>query len=358
MPEIRYDITSGGYAVIATERAKRPSDWKAAQKASSGSPEHDPACPFCPGNEKHTPPEVASLRDSGGPDEPGWRVRVVPNKFPALVQPGSLPEYDQDAAVTQPADLETAMYWRALGVGAHEVVIESNSHNTTLAEYTPNHLKDVFLMLRQRITDLYSRKEIRYVQVFKNHGERAGASLAHPHFQIIALPIMPAAVLSEAQRQRDYESKTGRCLFCDLVEREIEKDVRVIRKTEDFAVLAPFASRFSFETLIVPRKHVTSLAEGGTDYFTGLAENTVDLFARYESMFASLPYNMVFHGVPAGPRGHRSAPFHAHIHVYPRLGTEAGLELGTGVHINPSPPEVVAKQFLQAGRLQGGFVHA
>jgi len=358
MPEIRYDITSGGYAVIATERAKRPSDWKAAQKAPSESPEHDPACPFCPGNERQTPPEVASFRDSGGPDEPGWRIRVVPNKFPALVQPGALPDHDQDAVVNQPADLETAMYWRAPGIGAHEVVIESTSHNTTLGEYTPSHLRDVLLMLRQRATDLYSRKETRYVQVFKNYGERGGASLAHPHFQIIALPIMPAAVSAEVQRQKDYEAKTGRCLYCDLVEREIEKDVRVIRKTDDFAVLAPFASRYSFETLIVPRKHISSFTEAGTDYFMGLAESTVDLFARYESMFASLPYNMVFHGLPSGARGNRVGPFHAHIHVYPRLGTEAGLELGSGVHINPSPPEVVAKQFLEAGRTQGGFVHA
>jgi UDPglucose--hexose-1-phosphate uridylyltransferase len=358
MPEIRYDITSGGYAVIATERAKRPSDWKAAQKAPSESPEHDPSCPFCTGNESQTPPEVGSIRDSGGPDQPGWRIRVVPNKFPALLPPDALPESDNDLAVTQPADLETAMYWRAPGIGAHEVVIESTSHNATLGEYSPSHLRDVLIMLRQRVADLYLRKEVRYVLVFKNCGERGGASLAHPHFQIIALPVVPVAVLSEAQRQRDYQSKTGRCLYCDMVEREIEKDVRVIRKTDDFAVLAPFASRFSFETLIVPRKHISSLAEAGTDHLTGISESIVDLFGRYESLFASLPYNMVFHEAPAGPRGGRMEPFHAHIHVYPRLGTEAGLELGTGVHINPSPPEVVAKQFIEAQSAQGGFIHA
>ena len=360
MPEVRFDVVSGAFAVIATERAKRPCDWKAAQRAPAELPEKDPACPFCPGNEGQTPPELAALRDGGGPDQPGWRVRVVPNKFPALVPPEALPEEDREMpSVGQvPEELDTAMYWRSPGVGAHEVVIEGSAHNGTLGTYTSGHLRDVFLMLKERVRSLYDMKEIKYVQVFKNHGERGGASLAHPHFQIIGLPVMPTTLANEATRQREYESRTGRCLFCDLVEREIEKDVRVVSKSKDFAVLAPFASRYSFETVIVPRKHVSSLADAGADFFLALAESTIGLFGGYEALFSSLPYNMVFHGLPGTARATRDLPYHAHIHVYPRLATEAGLELGTGVHINPSPPEEVARQFIAARELEKGCVHA
>ncbi len=361
MHEIRFDVMSGAFAVIAAERAKRPSDWKAAQKEQAEVPEKDPKCPFCPGNERETPPEVAAIRDSGGADEPGWRVRVVPNKFPALSPRDALPEEEREMPSVPsgvPEAQEASIYWRSPGLGAHEVVVESSSHAGTLGTYTDSHVKDILLMLKERVRALYDTKDVKYVQVFKNHGERGGASLSHPHFQIIGLPVMPTAVANEATRQRDYEAKTGRCLFCDMVEREIEKDVRVINKTAEFAVLAPFASRYSFETLIVPRKHISSLAEATPEYLFALAGSTVDLFERYEAMFSSLPYNVVFHGIPSGPRATRNWPYHAHIHVYPRLGWEAGLELGTGVFINPSPPEDVTKQFIMALEREKGYVHA
>jgi UDPglucose--hexose-1-phosphate uridylyltransferase len=216
-------------------------------------------------------------------------------------------------------------------------------------------MRDVLSVLRERVRLLYDRDEVKYVQVFKNHGERGGASLAHPHFQIIGLPVMPGTVVNEETRQRDYESRTGRCLFCDLVEREIEKDVRVISRSDAFAVIAPFASRFSYETVIVPRRHLSCLSDASDDDLLSLAEAIVSLFSRYETMFASLPYNMVFHGIPAKTRGDRKGLCHAHIHINLRLGTEAGLELGTGAYINPSPPELATKQFLSANDGEGGF---
>lgn len=351
MPELRFDLVSGGFALIATERAKRPSDFKAAQKPEEPARPVDPACPFCPGNEKMTPPEISALRGDTARDTEGWQVRVVPNKFPALVRPEDLPGEDAPSVPAEgPENLGTAMYWQVPGVGAHEVVVESTAHGGTLGSYPVDHLKDVLGVLKERSLLLYDRPEIRYVQVFKNQGPRGGASLAHPHFQVIGLPVMPAAVASEGARQREYEARAGRCLFCDLVEREIEKNVRIVKATPEFVALCPFGSRYSFETLIIPRKHISCFTEMGPADDKGLAAVMVDLFSRYEALFASMPYNMVFHGVPAAIRQKRKWPFHAHIHVYPRLNTEAGLELGTGVYINPSPPEAAAQQLVSVER--------
>lgn len=347
--------------MIATERAKRPSDWKAAQKAEEDTPETDPDCPFCPGNERLTPPEAGALRGDTKPDAPGWKVRVVPNKFPALVNPESLPEDDRDMPSIPgqvPEDLDTAMYWRSPGAGAHEVIVESTLHNGTLGSYTTGHLKDILSVLRERVLLLYDRDVVKYVQVFKNHGERGGASLAHPHFQIVALPVLPTVIANEGLRQKDYEARTGRCLFCDLVEREIEKDVRVISKSDRFVALSPFASRYSYETMVVPRKHIPSYPALTEEDLSSLAETIGGLFSRYEALFSSMPYNMIFHGMPDMALGGRKWPYHFHIHVYPRLNTEAGLELGTGVHINPSPPEAATKQFLEAPGTEGGSDHA
>ena len=354
MPEIRFDIVSGHFAIIAIERAKRPSDWEAAQKDEREAKDFDPGCPFCPGNERLTPPELYALRGDTPSDGPGWRVRVVPNKFPALVDPNDLPA-DQDSRVPSlpgqvPEDLDTAMYWMGPGVGAHEVVVESTSHDATLGSYAPGHLREVLDVLQERTLLLYDRKEVRYVQVFRNHGRPGGASLSHPHFQVVGLPVLPTLVASEGLRQRDYEARTGRCLVCDLVERELEKDVRVVSKASEFVVLSPFASRYSYETLVIPRRHVASFPEIGIEERAALAGAVVDLFAGYESLFASLPYNMVFHGMPETALRRRKWPYHAHIHVYPRLHTEAGLELGTGIHINPSPPELATKQLLSGDR--------
>lgn len=351
MPELRFDIVSGGFAVIASERAKRPSDFKAAQKPEEAAGRTvDPACPFCPGNEKMTPPEISARRGDTVPDSEGWQVRVVPNKFPALVSPEDAAGDEAPPVGEGPENLAAAMYWQAPGVGAHEVVVESPAHGGTIGSYSADHFAAVLGALNERTLLLYDRPEVRYVQVFKNQGQKGGASLAHPHFQVIALPVMPSSVTSEGARQRDYEARAGRCLFCDLVEREIEKGARIVEKTEDFVALCPFGSRYSFETLIVPRKHISCFTELGSSNEKRLAEVMVSLFSRYETLFAALPYNMVFHGVPGPVREKRKWPFHAHIHVYPRLSTEAGLELGTGVYINPSPPESAAEQLLSAER--------
>lgn len=348
MPEIRFEALTGGFTVVATERAKRPLDF-AVPSDKLCLPERDEKCPFCPGNEAQTPPEVWAKRWGGERDGKGWTVRVVPNKYPALAsKPDGSEGGERWRLPPFPEAPDAALYWQAPGVGYHEVVIESPRHNGTLGSYSSDHMKDVLDALRLRCLDLYARKEVAYVQVFKNNGRTAGASLMHPHFQVLALPVIPSLVAQEGQRLRDYESKTRRCLLCDIAEREAEKDVRVVLKTEGFIVLSPFGSRYSYETLIIPREHTPGFTEMEDSLFIDLARTLVRLFGAYESMFADLPFNLVVHGVPASLRDGRGWSYHAHIHIYPRLNTEAGLELGSGSFINPTPPELATREFIAA----------
>jgi len=353
LPELRYDILSGDFAVIAVERTKRPSDFKKAQKGETHVPKRDPKCPFCPGNESMTPPEVYGLRKEGHENSPGWRIRVVPNKFPALVSTKVLSDTELEAFSAAlchlPETDDMAMYWNIPGVGAHEVVIESPLHDGTLGTYEFSQMVAILNTLKERVLVLYDLKEIKYVQVFRNWGPQAGASLYHPHFQIIGLPLLPPKVDAEIKRHKQYEAKTGRCLLCDVIEREVEKDLRIVKKSDEFIILCPFASKYSFETIIVPRKHSLAFAEIGSEKMRDLARQMVWLFSRYEELFSSLSYNIVFHSAPKFLRGRKQTNYHWHIHVYPRLTTQAGLELGTNVYINPTPPEFATQQFLGKG---------
>ncbi len=354
MPELRYDILSGTYTIIASERAKRPNDFRAAQELENAVPELDPKCPFCPGNERMTPPEIFALRQDGPNNGPNWTIRVVPNKFPALT---SVKDVGSDfssslGAAEHPLSVDdSSMYWEAQAVGAHEVVIESTRHNGTLGTYSTDEMVTVLNTLKQRYLVLYDSKHVKYVQIFRNWGPLGGASLTHPHFQIIGLPFVPPEVFAEVSRYNEYNGKTGRCIMCDYIERETEKDLRIAAKSREFIALCPFASRYSFETLIVPRNHSVNFSDMNSEELRALARDMTEVFHGYEELFSSLSYNLVIHSLPPGQRSRKQANYHWHIHVYPRLNVEAGLEKGAGVWINPTPPELAALQFDEKGRV-------
>ncbi len=355
MPELRYDILLGNYSIIASERAKRPNDFRSAQAHKHDVVEFDPNCPFCPGNEDKTPPEIYALRNEGTENGPGWRVRVVPNKFPALSPVENSSGFELDRVMTASENLpvvdDLSMYWQTPAVGAHEVVIESSKHNGTLGMYGVDEMVDILKTLKRRYRILYDTKVIRYVQIFRNWGPEGGASLTHPHFQIIGLPFIPPEVSLEMSRFKQYESKTGRCLMCDYIERELEKDMRIVATNDEFVSLCPFASRYSFEVLIVPRKHSGTFTDLNDESTKSLSEMLISVFQRYEEIFASLSHNIVFHSSPPRRRWKNIPNDHWHIHVYPRLNVEAGLEKGAAVWINPTPPEFAAPQFTEKGRI-------
>ncbi len=200
-------------------------------------------CPFDYGNEHKTPPEVLAYRTSGNRDQPGWRVRVVPNKFPVLGIEGELNRQGE------------GMYDKMNGIGAHEVIIEGPEHDKTLGEMPEKQIEEVLWAFKERVNDLKKDRRFRYIILFKNHGEAAGASLEHPHSQLIALPVIPKRVKEEVDAAKLFYDLKERCIFCDIIRQETTAGVRLVSETDRFTVLAPYAPRFPFETWILPKRH-------------------------------------------------------------------------------------------------------
>ena len=325
MPELRKDPVIGRWVIIATERAKRPSAYVQNREKSKGG-----FCPFCRGQELHTPPEVLAYRDVGSPhDSPGWWVRVVPNKFPALQIEGPIKRSGE------------GMYDRMNGVGAHEVVIETPEHEMTLADHPPRQVQEILWAFRDRVIELKKDQRFRYIMIFKNHGREAGASLDHPHSQMIALPIVPKRVQEEIEGSRRYWDYKERCVFCDIIHQEEKDQTRVIAENNAFIAVAPFASRFPFESWILPKEHALYFHEIQKNQIVDLAELLHTLLSRMKDILDDPPYNMMIH---TAPFEHTGIPYyHWHIEVIPKLTSVAGFEWGTGFYINPTPPEDSAR---------------
>jgi UDPglucose--hexose-1-phosphate uridylyltransferase len=328
MPELRKDPVVGRWVIISTERSRRPTSFVPATRARS-----DGFCPFCPGNEDKTPPAVHTVKPPGAAaGSPGWRVRVVPNKFPALQIEGGLDRRGE------------GLYDRMNGVGAHEVVIESPDHALDLADLPVDHIHDVLLAWRERIIDLHKDKRFRYVLIFKNHGERAGATLEHTHSQLIATPIIPRFLQEELEGARRYYELKERCVFCDIVHQETADNNgrRVVSMNERFVALEPFAPRFPFETWILPRRHDASYqGTSDTGEYLDLAGLLKDTLQRLNRALDRPPFNFVLHTAPVSDGDLEY--YHWHLEIMPNLTRMAGFEMGSGFHINPTPPEDAAQ---------------
>ncbi|HOE16649.1 MAG TPA: galactose-1-phosphate uridylyltransferase [Syntrophorhabdaceae bacterium] len=322
MPELRKDPIIDRWVIISTERGKRPVFF-----VEEAPPVKAPMCPLCPGNETMTPPEVYSVRQDGFPlNGPNWTLRVVPNKFPALRVEGNL---DKEGI---------GLYDKMNGVGAHEVIIETPNHGETLSRMDIGGIQRVLVAYRARILDLIRDQRLKYIMVFKNHGSVAGASLDHSHSQLIALPIIPRRVVEEINGGLNYYKFKDRCVFCDIIAQEKEDNVRVVFENDRCIALSPYASRFPFETWILPKKHEPYFAsyERTDDYFA-LAETLSTVLKKYDRVLNSPPYNYIIH---TAPFGNGQVPhYHWHVEIIPRLTKMAGFEWGTGFYINPTPPE-------------------
>jgi UDPglucose--hexose-1-phosphate uridylyltransferase len=275
---------------------------------------------------------------NGGPppakDSPGWTVRVVPNKFPALGIEGNLNRQAE------------GLFDKMNGIGAHEVIIETPDHNATLATMELKRVADVLWAFRDRILDLRQDKRFKYILLFKNHGEAAGASLEHPHSQLIALPILPRTVISELEGAKQYYLYKERCVFCDIITQEVENGVRVVGENDNFLTLAPYAPRFPFETWILPKRHESAFEHSSTQMFTDLARSLKDLLSRADQVLDNPAYNLVVHTAPV--QDPHQDHYHWHIEFMPKLTKTAGFEWGTGFYINPTPPEEAARFLREA----------
>lgn len=330
MAELRENPICGKWVIIATERAARPHDFQTSRDEPEGG-----FCPFCEGNEARTPPEIDAVRPlDTEPNSPGWKVRVVENKFPAL-RPNGVPTAHGS--------------WhqhRIQGVGAHEVIIETPEHVVSPPDMPTEDFALVFRTYRGRLRALGEDDRLAYVMVFKNVGKRAGASLEHSHSQVVAVPVMPKQVAEEISRCERYYSYRSRCLFCDILEEELEQGERVVMESANFAVLSPFASSFPFEMWVVPKFHSGRFQDVTDQQCAEAAAVLQEAIARLELCLGNPPYNYAVHGAArAGVDA-----YHWHIELIPRVTQVAGFEWGTGFYINPMEPEKATRHLREVSQ--------
>ncbi len=295
-------------------------------------------CPFCEGNEKYTPPEIYAIRSkTSTPNGPGWEVRVVPNISPALKV-----ELELDQRAERMYDLMNA-------VGAHEINIETPRHIANISDLEVGQVVKVMQTYKERIFDLKKDKRFRSIFIFKNYGERAGSSpIKHAHSQLIAVSVTPKNVKEELSGAKEYYDYKERCVFCDMIKQELSAEKRMVCSNNDFLAIAPFASRFSHEVWILPKKHSVDFENTADEQFEKLASLFKEVLLRLKIHLNDPPYNYIFHTGPNRTRRRGEAwktigeDFHWHIEIMPRYTRIDGFEWGTGLYINATTPEQAA----------------
>lgn len=326
MREFRRDPIIGRWVIISSERAKRPFAFVKYEREID-EPE---TCPFCWGNEKFTPPEIVAYRPtSTKKDTPGWWVRVIPNKYPALRVEGE---------VIKSAD---GIYDKITGIGAHEVIIETQHHNKDLCELDTKNVEDIFRMYKDRIIDLKRDIRFEYILIFKNCGTKAGATLSHPHSQLIAMPMVPIRLKQEINGAKFYFEHKERCIYCDIVNEELNRAVRIVAENDDFVAICPYASRFPFEIWVLPKRHDPMYEDIHDGEIKNMANIIQLVNKKLNIALENPPYNYLLHTSPL--KDGNLQYYHWHIEIMPQLSGIGGFEWGTGFYINPIPPEEAAK---------------
>lgn len=336
MPELRKDLVRNKWVVIATDRALRPNDFPINKQGV-----HNTAingfCPFCEGNEANTPPELAVFRKPDSvPNGPGWMVRTIPNKFSAFELEGELHQR------------HVGLYDSCNGLGRHEVVVETPEHNVEFHDYTPERIELILSMLKNRYNELAQDERIKYIHIYKNRGLFGGASLAHSHSQVVGLPMVP----EENHGIEDYYRQTGRCLICDMLKHELEDGSRIVAETNDFVLVCPYASRFSYETWIIPRHHTPHFGAITPSQITELASINKQFITAMLDCLENPSYNLMINTAPVNVQCEPDG-YHWFIEVAPRFIVTAGLEIGTGYYVNPAAPEISAAMLRERLRQNG-----
>ena len=317
---------------MAADRASRPHDIRPA----ADQPELD-SCAFCAGREDETTPAVATWAPLSANAEQPWQVRVVPNLYPAFIDPRETPQ-------SEFAESELSASGQR-SQGYHDVVIESPQHVRRLTELSKDECHLVFRAYRERLRQYATDPEIKVGLIFKNCGSSAGMSREHIHSQMVGLPFVPTNLQTELDNSQAHYANCGTCLFCDLINQEREQGERVVQETDHLIAYCPFASRFAFEIWILPKKHLSSFQELANDSLSELSELMHSLLGKLERELGEPSYNYLIHTSPFD--SHRKDHYHWHIEIIPRLSQLAGLELGSGIHVNSIPPEAAAARLRQ-----------
>lgn len=308
------------WVILAPDRGRRPEEWaRASREPTHARPAFKETCPFCPGHPDRTSGETA--RREG----PGWVVRSVPNLYPA-VHPGSPPDRQGDL-----------FHHHMPAVGTHEVILESERHDTTLALQPLVEVEAVVEVWRERCRHLRSLPETEHVSLFKNHGPRGGTSLEHPHSQVVSLPVTPWQVRTRMEEAMRFHNDHGACIYCRMLAVERDEAVRLVCEGEHFTAFVPYAAFSPFSLWIFPHRHGCGFTDHREAELPDLARVLRDALARLYHGLGDPDYNVVFR---VAGRDYSSVPFfHWYVAIVPRLGHAAGFELGTGMFINPSLPE-------------------
>lgn len=328
MSQMRLNQLTGRWVTIVAERAQRPSDF--APRGELQPFDESRPCPFCPGNEEATPAALETVGDGGD-----WKLRVIPNLYPAF-------EGDDGFAVHH----DGPVHVMAEGTGLHEVFVYARDHDLSLDRLDDERAGDFMLALKRRFTEHAAIPHIRYTQAIINHGREAGASIAHPHGQLLGLPFVPGEVLDE---ERAFARFAGGCLLCTTIEAELATGERVVFATDDVVVICPYWSGTPYELLIMPTRHELHLQDADDDSLQAIGRALRDATAFLNRALGDVAYNVGFHTAPHAHTGE----YHWHIHVWPNLVTQAGFERGTGVLINIVSPEEAAETLRNAAAVAG-----
>ncbi len=316
---MRLNPLNGRWVTIVVDRSERPTDFAPRTAQVESDPQRP--CPFCPGHEEESPPAIETTGAAGE-----WRVRVVPNLYPAF-------DGDEPFSVRTIGPVHTL----AEASGIHEVLVYSREHDASLATATDDDLASIMSVLRRRMIDHAATPGIRYTQAIVNHGRESGASLAHPHGQLLGMPFVPGELLDE---ERAFGRFHGGCILCATVESELADGSRIVIADDDCVVVSPFWAGSPYELLVIPRRHSVHLQDDSDETLAGVGRRLRDALRALNALHGDVAFNLVVHTAPH----HHDGPFHWHMHIWPKLITVAGFERGTGVMINIVSPEQAAEE--------------
>ncbi|MDR1695075.1 MAG: galactose-1-phosphate uridylyltransferase [Endomicrobium sp.] len=327
MPEFRRDPVIGRWVIIDPARKFNksvPSETESYPKDHSG-------CPFCPGNEYMTRPEIMaySKNQDRAANSREWTLRVIPNNQPVLAIEGNLKRRGE------------GMYDKMDGIGAHEIIIETPEHNLKQDSIVPEYYETAYRAAVARIKDLRNDTRLEYILFFKNYGILANAVFEHPHSQLIAMPIVPKRVREEINGAKEYFTYKERCVFCDIISQELSDELRIVDENEFFVAFCPYAARYPFETWILPKNHSSDFDNISDEEISCCAAITKSVLAKISNVLDDSAYSALIHTGPLKEKNMQH--YHWHMEIIPKLIKTAGFEWGTGLYINPVPPEDAAK---------------